>query len=310
MPAPVAKGIIVTVSVLVAAGVAVYRSPQFQEWMITSRRKIALALHNLGDGIEPRDPVREDISMTEETGEAAEERRRIARAEIMRRATLLELHCQSKDSGNPLSSFDSLVDKNGNLRVVDDHEAKETDTVGTSTGIDTGAAQALYRGDKTGQAAHLDTSSEVTSNHSSESVVQFTPTTQTPDEVLFDPFTDSPIRAQTPVSFSASSRSEDNDEVYYAHPNPVSNTGHQQDLLGEMPLDYDEHANLFRAPLSSAPSTTGSSGHVEDVDASSDGTLSDLGRYSVGGVATPTGWSEVGSEADSQASICTHDFLI
>src|SRR5205807_2135047 len=114
-------GIIVTVSVLVAAGVAVYQSPQFQQWVTNSRRKIALALHNLGDEIQPRDstaPVREDISMTEEVGAAAEERRRIAKAEIMRRATLLESRRKSKDLEQRLGSFDTLVDVDGNLRSL------------------------------------------------------------------------------------------------------------------------------------------------------------------------------------------------
>jgi len=294
-------GLIVTFSVLVAAGVAVYQSPQFQEWVTSSRRKIALALHNLGDEIHPRDldALREDISMSEEVGEAAEERRRIARAEIMRRAVLLESRRQSKDSDKPVGSFDTLVDNDGNLRAADNERGKfDDESVGASTGIDTGvAAQPFHRGDKSGQnlalgadQLHLDVFSGTASNHPSESVVQFTPTSEAPGEVLFDPFSDSPSRTHTPVSLSTSSHTEDNPQVYYAHPNPPSNSSNQEDLL----TDFEQlrQGNQFQHPVSSTPSTAGSYSHC---DASSDGTLSDFGGHSVGGIATPASWSEVGS---------------
>ncbi|OQE24372.1 hypothetical protein PENSTE_c007G01521 [Penicillium steckii] len=301
MPAPLAKGLIVTFSVLVAAGVAVYQSPQFQEWITTSRRKIALALHNLGDEIHPRDldALHEDISMSEEVGEAAEERRRIARAEIMRRAILLESHRQSKTSDKPLDSFDTLVDNDGNLRAADNERGKIDDKpAGASTGIDTGiATQPLRRGDKSGQnlasegdQLHYDVFSGTASNYPSESAMQYTPTSETPGEVLFDPFSDSPSRTHTPVSLSGSSHTEDHPRVYYAHPNPPSNSSNQEDLLTD--LDDLRQGNQTQHPVSSTPSTAGSYSHC---DASSDGTLSDFGGLSVGGVATPASWSEVGS---------------
>ncbi|KAL5113878.1 hypothetical protein ACEQ8H_008258 [Pleosporales sp. CAS-2024a] len=56
MPAPLAKGIIIAASIVVAAGIAIYESPQVRAWLDQSRRKIALALHNLGDDIQPRRP--------------------------------------------------------------------------------------------------------------------------------------------------------------------------------------------------------------------------------------------------------------
>ncbi|KAJ5450101.1 uncharacterized protein N7458_006550 [Penicillium daleae] len=307
MPAPIAKGIIVTVSVLVAAGVAVYQSPQFQQWVTTSRRKIALALHHLGDEIQPRDstsPAREDISMTEEVGEAAQERRRIAKAEIMRRATLLGSRRKSKDSTQQLGSFDSLVDVDGNLRSSSGTPGQsDSNPVGHSTGVDTGSSQPLHRGMSSTEAdsprieqcqLHLDILSETTSNHPSESIIQFTPTSEVPSELLFDPFADSPVRAQTPVSVSASSHTEANDQVYYAQPDSQSNFSQPQDLLTE--LDDIRQDNQFQHPVSSAPSIAGSYGHIDGFnDMSSDGTLSDLGEHSVGGIATPASWSEVGS---------------
>lgn len=296
-------GLIVTVSVLVAAGLAVYQSPQFQEWIATSRRKIALALHNLGDEIQPRDLValEDDISMSEEVGLAAQERRRIARAEIMQRAALLESRRKSKDSIKPHDSFDTLVDNDGNLRAADDKKNNlDVNPVGASTGIDTSSPQPLHRGDKSGEPSalnkdqlHLDVFSETASNHPSDATSQFTPTSETPGEVLFDPFTDSPPRVQTPVSATASSHTEDHQQVYYAHPSSPSNSSHQQDLLTE--LDEFRQGNQFQHPVSSTPSIAGSYSHVGDFDASSDGTISDLGAHSVGGIDTPASWSEVGS---------------
>lgn len=54
MPAPLAKGLIIAASVIVAAGIAIYESPQVRQWVDQSRRKIAVALHSLGDEIQPR----------------------------------------------------------------------------------------------------------------------------------------------------------------------------------------------------------------------------------------------------------------
>lgn len=288
-------GIIVTVSVLVAAGVAVYQSPQFQQWVTTSRRKIALALHNLGDEIQPGDQIlREDISMTEEAGDAAEERRRIARADIMKRGVLLESRRKARESQEPLGSFDTLVDNDGNLHVSENDHG--INPVGTSTGFDSGS-QPHRRGEVAPMSQdllHVDISSETASYHPSESIVQLTPTSSTPGETLFDPFSDSPARAQSPVSASASSHTEANQQIYYAHPHSESNITQRQDLLTD--LDDFTQGNQFQHPISSAPSTAGSFSHVGGFDASSDGTLSDLGARSVGGVNTPASWSEVGSE--------------
>lgn len=281
-----------TVSVLVAAGVAVYQSPQFQQWIDTSRRKIALALHNLGDEIQPRDAILEDISMTEEVGEAAEERRRIARAEIAKRAVMLGSRRKERVSRGPLESFDTLIDKDGHLLATD--EEADTDAVGLSTGVDMSASQPVRRGDVTvldRLRPHLGPSSETSSNHRSESAVQLTPTSSTPGDMVFDPFSDTPVRSQSPVS--GSSNTEDNEQVFYAHPHSGLNTTHQQDLLTD--LDDFTPGNQYQHPVSFAPSTAGSFSHVGGFDASSDGTLSDLGGRSVGGVATPASWSEVGS---------------
>ncbi|KAJ5987135.1 hypothetical protein N7451_011500 [Penicillium sp. IBT 35674x] len=302
MPAPLAKGIMVTVTVLVAAGVAVYQSPQFQDWLNNSRRKIAVALHSLGDEIQPRrnaSPTRDDISMTEEAGEAAARRRRIAREEILRRAAVLESHRNSRSSQQPLDSFDTLVEQDGSLRKQEKiRDQLDVNPVASSTGVDTGANQ--YR--RRAKPDDIDTNelragiaSETASHHPSESELQFTPTSERHGETLFDPFSDSPVRGQSPVSASASesSRTEDN-SVFYAHPPPAFNTSQQPELIAD--LDDFSHGNQFQHEVSSAPSIAGSFSDIHELaDGSSDGTLSDWGAPSVEGVATPASWSEIGS---------------
>lgn len=338
-------GIIVTVSVLVAAGVAAYQSPQVQHWVSNSRRKISVALHNLGDEIHPRDAVREDISMLEEVGEAAEERRRSARAEIMRRANLLESRKTARDPQLPLNSFDTLVDNDGNLRFAKDEHGSSTGIpTANSTGLDIDGAQPLRRGvnpNNVGPAAmnealpRLHIPSAATSNRTSGSIIQLTPTSeQSGEHGLFDPFSDSPVNGQSPVSATASSHTEGH-TIFYAHPHSTSNFSNQQETglsRAEMSefdrgshyqyggssaqsapgsdsqigpqqwidslhvgLDELDPANISRHGGSSAQSTTGSDVQSDGFDIPSNGTLSDLGVRSVGGSSTAGNWSEVGS---------------
>lgn len=299
-------GLIITVSVLVAAGIAVYESPQFQQWVSTSRRKIALALHNLGDEIQPQDiAMREDISMTEEAGEVAEERRRIARAEIMRRGTLLDSRRKANQPGQPHDSFDALVDKEGNLRKNEDREINALTNRGlaaNSTGVNLGTSEPLRRGGKHIEAdysttlgrnnLHVDIPLSASSNHPSESMVQFTPTSEAHEgDSLFDPFS-----PNSPLSASGSSHTADHQQVFYAHPDAATNETHEHSHLAELDSFSHESVQQSHHDISSAPSTTGSFSHVGGFDDStSDGTISDLGGRSVGGVATPASWSEVGS---------------
>lgn len=304
-------GIIITVSVLVAAGIAVYESPQFQQWVTTSRRKIAVALHNLGDEIQPQDiAARQDISMTEETGEIAEERRRIARAEIMRRGTLLESRRKTSQPSQPHNSFDTLVDEEGNLRKQKDDEydvQNNEEFTANSTGMDLGTSEPLRRGAKQIEAEssttlgrnqlHVDIPSYAPSNHRSESIVQFTPRSEVPEgNTLLDPFS-----PNSPLSVSGSSHTEDHEQVYYAHPDAPSNETYEHDHLAE--LDGFGHESVqSHHDISAAPSTTGSFSHVGGFeDGTSDDTLSDFDGRSVGGLATPA-WSDVGSVISNEDS--------
>jgi hypothetical protein len=89
---------VIAVSVVVAAGIAIYESPELRRMAEDLRRRIAIALHSLGDSISPQQ--REDllnrpedaegflqsrgINIREETGvDADEETRRRQREELM-----------------------------------------------------------------------------------------------------------------------------------------------------------------------------------------------------------------------------------
>lgn len=130
MPPPL--GIILTVSILVAASLAAYENPQIRAWIDRTRHKVAMGLHSLGDEIHPKRPssIRSsstDISMIEEKGDAAEARRQQVRDEILARSRILEEKSKRrKTSGDatPTSpSFDTLVDDQGRLKADMDSKA-------------------------------------------------------------------------------------------------------------------------------------------------------------------------------------------
>ncbi|KAL8865486.1 MAG: hypothetical protein Q9174_006861, partial [Haloplaca sp. 1 TL-2023] len=114
-------GIIVSISLLVAAGLAVYENPQVKQWVDENRRKIAFALHNLGDDINPPSSSRRNSSQDASTREydtaEAVERRRQARQEILERGRRMEERRRSKQASSTKSrSFDDLVDGEGRLK--------------------------------------------------------------------------------------------------------------------------------------------------------------------------------------------------
>ncbi|KAF7113664.1 hypothetical protein CNMCM5793_003020 [Aspergillus hiratsukae] len=308
MPSPVAKA-------LVAAGIAVYESPQFREWVNNSRRKIALALHNLGDEILPRDstsPLREDISMMEEAGPAAEERRRIAREEIQQRAAALEER-RKRPQGGSFGSFDALVDENGNLLGSDSREATAS-TIANSTAVDLPSSQLVHRGvkepDVSASVSEIRPADTATDNdklhleipstgNRSTSLVDLTPTSDDTDIDFFASTSDKSEEAERSVlsspkdqeGMSSSSHTEEGSQIIYEHPESSREPRSPFSHLSEL-----NTTGFEQQERSSTPSTADSFSHVYESaeDATSDGTLSDLGR-SMDGVATPASWSEVGS---------------
>lgn len=122
---PPAAGAIIVVSILVAAGLAAYESDNIRAWVEKTKQKIATSFDTLSNDFKPKRPIpmhvrSNDASMTEEKGDAAAAKREQLRAQIAARARVLEQKSrarrQSKDSAQS-SSFDSLVDEDGNLRT-------------------------------------------------------------------------------------------------------------------------------------------------------------------------------------------------
>ncbi|OCK79008.1 hypothetical protein K432DRAFT_383435 [Lepidopterella palustris CBS 459.81] len=159
---PFQTGLIIAASVLVAAGIAIYESPQVRLWVDQSRRKIAVALHSLGDEIQPR----QSSSSSSDNGLREEEARgrrrediiRRNRAELIRKAreegiavdldelarinregAELEMgEFNNRNTRNHTKSFDNLVGSDGMLR--DNHPLikteDETTTATTVTAMD------------------------------------------------------------------------------------------------------------------------------------------------------------------------------
>jgi len=278
--------------------------------------------------------------MTEDLSEEAEERRRKAREEIMRRGAILEAR-RRKKTGSSVGSFDSLVDKDGRLKKSEDKpECKEAYT--TATAVDTSDSDLIHRrpGDVTDLSRsisdivpqitpehrrailesihrdrlHIGLTSETSSNHPSESLVDLTPTSEFPDTDLGSSAHHDVERPQQgPVSTSeyfsvVSSRSpirtEDGEpDFYYAHPHSVgqNTTGpgaqHSTSPFTDQPGIRQVH------DVSSAPSIASSLNHIQnDPFNDSSDTLSDLG-YADGAIHTPASWSEVGSVVSSNDGI-------
>jgi hypothetical protein len=266
--------------------------------MNNSRRKLAIALYNLGDEIHPRDATPQDISMVEEVGEAAEERRRRVREEIMRRASLTAISRGRSTSAT--ASFESLVDKDGRLKH--DVSGDGDQAVAMSTALDTSDSHSFLR--HNGQVdpdrlterrlqaqaellraidrdkIHSSLTSEVSSNHPSESLVDLTPTSEFPGNDLVTHTNNSQSEFFSVASGGSSENiAHPDSQFFYAHPTH-SNTS--------------PFASRHYEDLSSTSSIPGSLSHIQQgtTEYLSDGTLSDLGHP---GVATPASWSEVGS---------------
>ena len=209
--------------------------------------------------------------MTEETGEAAEERRRMAREEILRRSTVFEARRRKKQDTPAPNSFDALVDESGSLHP--DMLDASTGQVAKSTGVDllglqseTSQTQKSASSDADHDRLHIDIPSP-TSPNGSQTLLDLTPTSETADSAVSLPTEERPPMEQP------------------SHPSDWDTVGSRSPVLS--------HA-------SPAPSTAGSVSHIyESIDnVSTDGTLSDLGR-STPGVSTPASWSEVGSVISS-----------
>ncbi|KAJ9653995.1 hypothetical protein H2198_006914 [Neophaeococcomyces mojaviensis] len=138
-------GVIIAASVLVAAGIAAYESPQFREWLDRSSQKVAMAFRSIGNDVHSRSrSKRQDPTMQEDVDEKAEERRKKARDEIMEKGRTLQeqrkrRRLSSDNSRTP--SFDSIVDEDGRLRA--DPPAQAEDTMAASSAVEIQETESL-----------------------------------------------------------------------------------------------------------------------------------------------------------------------
>jgi len=306
MPAPIAKGLIISLSLLFAAGAALYENPQVRQWVDQSRRKLAVALHSLGDEIQPnqsrsRSPS-EDASTREDESSDAAERRRRAREEILERARIMEERRNARN-GQPAQSrsFDDLVDQEGKLK----HEKEDnaTTTAAEPTVADEGlrkrhaeakgAALGASVADPFADEMQIDfynekqpdivsihgqsrestatlpaaLSIEAASQHPSDLLVDLTPTTSTYS--AHADLNDPSPQVQEPSTYtSVHEWAQNSTNSFYSPPESVGSDN---------------------TPSARAVSEMGSAGHLgnaSDYDA-----VSEMGEV----INTPGSWTEVGS---------------
>lgn len=332
-------GIIIAVSVIAAAGVAAYESPQVQEWLRQSRQKIAMALHSLGDDIHPRSTSpRSDASMHEDTSDEAEARRRRARAEILERGRIMqESKRQRRSADKQISrgSFDTLVDQDGILRKEQEEGAAE------SSGIDRSENQRLFDRQRATASnlykpvdspialhqlePHLEApqhvpgpfentyeqemrttghiplipTQNVLSSHASESLIDCTPMSDVPDPDF-----------SVPDSTHLTHPLVDRSEFFSANASASSHTlsreendyyyAHPENPFQQLPPQNTCPIQLETPSVSSAPSIAGSTDHI---GASEFDESSDgvLSEFD-DGIRTPaSAWTEVDSVVGSDA---------
>ncbi|CAD0093285.1 unnamed protein product [Aureobasidium mustum] len=176
MPAPLAKGILISLSILAAVGIAVYENPQVKEWVEEQRRKITEFLRTFGDELDPQSrreaeafayegrlptQTREEAagtasaiaratgrettddsitrrnrtSLTPQSPDEAEERRRLGREYLAKRnQEMLDLKEKQKmrrstsglsDKTPPSPTFDQLVNVDGSLKTDEKNTQEE-----------------------------------------------------------------------------------------------------------------------------------------------------------------------------------------
>ncbi|KAL4880858.1 hypothetical protein BJY04DRAFT_67108 [Aspergillus karnatakaensis] len=267
-----------------------------------------MTLHNLGDGVHPGDVdalYQHDISMMEEVGPAAEERRRIAREEIQRRRSVLGER-QRKRSNSSLGTFDSLVDEDGHLLG----SRGQGNPVANSTAVDLGVSQPVQRSKQLGispsdstviyEAEPVIERDELKlpiptprSRASSVTAADLTPVSEVSDGMSALLVSRQSIDNQQPRSGSSSDTEGGFSDVVYTHPGPVAN-----DTAEDVRSPFSDLEGLrFAQDRPATPRTSSTADNFSHVavDASSDGTLSDF-EGSIGRAVTPASWSEVGSE--------------
>lgn len=321
-------------SVLIAAGIAVYENPQVRQWVDNSRRKIAVALHSLGDEIGPRPPPRRsppDPSTRPDESPEAVERRRRARQEILERGRALQEKRarRGKSYDETSQSFDTIVDQNGSLI----NEKEEANT--TAADIkphhedqdlrrrNTEAADATTLGSATTRSStptlqmspviqNIDITSppvlgidtETISNHSSEALLDLTPTASnfSADHAEISEPPDLGTNLQD-LSRSVHEWASNTTSPFYSatleeHPNRVGTASDEESQSHGEPADAEVRSLSFVGTSSDEESQShGESADAEVRSLSFVGTNSDIESEDgqTTGTCTPGSWSEIGS---------------
>jgi len=302
MPAPLAKGLIIAASVIVAAGIAIYESPQVRQWVDQSRRKIVVALHSLGDDVQPRRPSESSDDFENRKREIARRRRneliRKAREEgvavdldqlaaIGREEVEMVQRRDRRKTNASQRSFDDLVGSDGMLKKDLDTSDKPA---GTTTGTDSSDANLRKRG----VAGFMAGSAAAHGNPFSD------------DHVLFDHDNDT-ASATRESSVTIQDDSSDDEHI------PSATAGQLIDVTAESVYMHPDHAQTASIHQPSKPAsepdqaaesfysfTSDHTHEIDEPDAFSTGTLTPRSEASAF-----TGASIVGSQASDIAILAS-----
>ena len=317
-----AQGLILSLSLIFAAGAAAYENPQIKKWVDDNRRKIAQALHQLGDELAPQPQRRPifDASIREDDSPEAVERRRRAREEILERGRVLDERRRSTrlSSGRPIS-FDDLVHKDGSLREDEAENAVATaaepaarDSGLRHRGDPSSMSPAFTGSDLLGSAGSqvLLSSDEATGSRSPTPTLPISPPVPPKPEAyraarpLIDT-EDSPsspmdeLVSLTPTTSSSSAATDlaelDQDQVQSSRDQymPVNEWAHNQSVQS---LD-SFHSPPQSVSRSSTP-TLESASVADSVEHASQAGTEDADVMSEfeEGINTPSTWTEIGSQ--------------
>ena len=291
-----------------------------RQWVDESRRKIAIALHSLGDEIGPSRSESEDASTREDDSPEAVERRRRARQEILERGRMMEEKRRAKSGQSKRAkSFDDMVDDQGRLIVPDD-VAKTTATDGRPQEENlrhrmaeaSGAAKGAAMADPFADEMHMDFESiqtpmtvdtEIEPSYSPDTVMPDLPPDYTPQErpnlaLDTDAVSSHPSELLvdlTPTTSHASNNSNDLSELACEQPPQatfysVNEWAEHSSTSFYSPPQSEAADHQTSETAQAAPSEAGTGELVED--ASDGDVVSEVGD----GMSTPESWTEVGSQ--------------
>jgi hypothetical protein len=294
-----------------------------REWLDSSRRKIAVALHSLGDDINPpASPSRPDSSTRPDDSPEAAERRRRAREEILERGRILEERKRRERNGASTASFDALVNEKGSLKAegatttATETREEENSLRNRNNGIQDLEKDAAFA-NPFADTNEIDASSKSNlinvddaqptppSAHPSRETTATLPTEQAPQTALGletisnDPSEQlvdlTPTSTASASSHDAASSNPHNQPSNYWSVNEWAETTSPSFYSDDSVVAAHNH-NATGAALHGRPATASLAGSGEEVGAESsvDGDLDVMSDFA--GISTPGTWTEVGSE--------------